>query len=344
MANTMLNKHLIKKRVLKIFEVAGRYKPFTESELQCVQREAVWFVGDLPDKAGKEFNQYRIEFKIPRVPQEVRNLLYTPRGMGWVDGAFYQRYSLREPALRDLFVRPSPNAASPVPQGTVVQAETPATYGDWVSEHLVSLVTALPICPPLLMPKHLMDKSYVRRDLALLGIETVAVERPVLVHKAVVLPKRRFSHYWTADEVEAYRRALHIEPIQPRPGSILYISREGEQSEGTFRNYPSELTAGIMTELGARVVLARQTSYEEYLALAEEAETVIADHGSAMCNLLFWNTRNVIELFNEQWWNGCFLFLAKALGIENYALIRVDNIDRSELRCRIIHHLKCFGS
>lgn len=341
----MFDKFAIRHFILSFAALSGSYQPFTEHEHRCVQKEAAYFLGDIPKNAGIEHNQYRLDYEVSRSPQEeVCNLLYTPRGMGWLKGTLYERFSIQQPAVKDLLIPPLLNGVTKLSQGTVVQVETPYTYGDWVSEHLICLTRALPICSPLLLPKYLMDKSYVRRDLELLGIETFTVEQPVLVQKAVVLHKTRHSHNWTASEVEAYRQAFRVKPIQPRPGSILYLSREGENCEAMKRSYPSKLTADIMEELGAKVVLAQQTTYEEYRALAEEAETVIADHGAAMCNLLFWNTKNVIELFSDQWWTSCFLFLAKALGISNYALIRVDNIEQLELRRKLIHYLKYFNS
>ncbi len=340
----LIDKASTKRLILKLAAVSGKYQPFTESDRRCVQREAVEFCGDIPLDAGSEHNQYRLEFEMPRPAQtEVDRLLYTPRGMAWVEGTLYERYSLQEPAVKDLLTKPSATRCKLLPQGTVVQVETPYTYGDWVSEHLVCLSRAMPIASPLVMPSYMMDKFYVRRDLALLGIETVTVEQAVVIQKATVLHKTRHSHYWTASEAEAYRNAFGIKPVKPRPGSMLYLSRAGEHSEAQNRFYPSELVGDIMKELGATVVLARNTTYEEYHALGEEAETVVADHGAAMCNLLLWNTKNAIELISDRWWTSCFLFLAKALGISNYALVRVDNMERSELRRKIIDCLECFN-
>ena len=120
----------------------------------------------------------------------------------------------------------------------------------------------------------------------------------------------------------------------------MYLSRQGEKSE--FKNeraYPSETTAEIMAGLGAKVVLARETSHEQYAALAAEAETVVADHGAAISNLLFWDATTLIELYTEDWWTPYFIFLARAAGVENHALIRVDGLDREGLRRRLVEHL-----
>lgn len=329
----------IKRLILKIATATGRYQPFTKRERECVQREAVPFVGDIPKCAGHESNQYRLEYKIPRLLQEeVKELLYTPTGMGWWHGKLYERFSLRQPAIKDVLMRPL-EAAIELPQATVVQVETPCTYGDWVSEHIMCLVKAMPLSSPLLMPKQMMDKFYVRRDLEQLGIEAIAVEQPILIHQATILHKTRHSHYITQAEVEAYQRVFAIAPVQPRPGSMIYLSRLGQACEGYQRQYPSQLAADVLQELGAKVVLTKTTTLEEYRDLADQAETVVADFGSALLNLLLWNTKNVIVLFTDDWWDGCALFIAKALGISNVVQICVQNISHAELRRKLVHHL-----
>ncbi len=331
--------------LLNTMEATGSFRPITAAEMRIAPREHAPFVGDIPRQAGTEHYQPLEVYRIPRRGQEeVRDLLYTPRGMAWAGGTLHERYSIRKPVLEDLISPPFPRAKASIPRGTVVQTQFPNTYGDWVGEYLMTLATSLPIRPPLLMPRHLMERPYVRRDLARLGLETMVVERPVLVHEALVLRKTHHFWFFTADQVAAYRRAFRIDPPRPRPGPGPARSctspAKGEKSEyKNERAYPSETTAEIMAELGAKTVLARETSQEQYAALAGEAETVVADHGSAICNLLFWDTRNVIELFSEGWWNSYFLFLAKGAGVENYAMIRVDDLDRSELRRRLVEHL-----
>jgi hypothetical protein len=330
MGSSLPIKRLLKQFALTGYSTTGRYKPFSASEQEQIKGEAVEFSGDIPRGAGSENLQHKQEYKFPRTPQEVSDLLYTPRGMAWKDGVLYRKYSLREPALRDLYERPIEKPTVILPNGIVVQAETPYTYGDWVSEHLCMLATAMPIAMPLLMPRHLMAKPYVRRDLSLLGIETYTVESNLLVKKALVLPKGRRAHYFTREEVVAIRRAYHVDSTPPRPGSILYLSREGERGEAIQRDYPSETIGTIMNNLGAKVVRTRETSLDQYRELAPEAETVVADHGAAMCNILFWNTKYLIECFKDDWWTNCFLMLARALGVQRHALMRVNNINRGQ--------------
>lgn len=97
-----------------------------------------------------------------------------------------------------------------------------------------------------------------------------------------------------------------------------------------------------MTDLGATIIRARDTSLDQYRALASEAETVVADHGAAMCNILFWNTKYIIECFTDDWWSNCFLMLASALGVQHHALVRVNNTTADNIRQRIIQEIDSF--
>ena len=112
----------------------------------------------------------------------------------------------------------------------------------------------------------------------------------------------------------------------------------------THRSYPSDTIGVIMRELGATVVRTRETSLDRYRELAGEAETVVADHGGAMCNLLFWNTKYIVELYNDDWWTSCFLMLARGLGVRCYALVRVNDTTLENIGERIIQHIDSFRS
>ncbi len=326
---------IVKPFFIKLCERWGRYVPFTEAESRMVQREAIPFRGDLPASAGPDRHQRRLEFAVPRAPVEVCDLLYTPGGMSWIAGKLICRFSLREPSVKDLFDKPSPAKSTFLEGATIIQSSVPYTYGDWVAEHLMSLVTNLPLRFPLLLPKLLEGRSYVQRDLAALGIEVIPVNRSVSVKRAVVLPRHVPTNCFHSDDVNAYRRAFKIVPVPPRAGSMLYLSRYGEQSAFTDREYPSEMIAELVNEMGGRVVFTNRTSIDEYRSLAAEAETVLADHGAAMCNLVFWNTQRVIEFFSDSWWTPYYIFYCNALGIADHSLVCIDGINKEKLKAKI---------
>jgi hypothetical protein len=77
--------------------------------------------------------------------------------------------------------------------------------------------------------------------------------------------------------------------------------------------------------------------------MAPQMETVIADQGSALFGVIHWRTKNVIELTRRDWWHNANLFIAKASGVQNYAVIAVDGLDEAALRKRIAGHLRDFG-
>ncbi len=367
----------------KVAETLKRYKPLSESEKMCVDGSEFLFKGDTPSFSSRtighnltEYNytnkRYMWTYKIPRTRQEnIQNLIYTHQGMGWFEGKIYEKFSLYNPVeyilknieryqilprskklrsiveistLINLFRRPNLRRIEALSSGTVVEAGSLLkTYGDWFFKYLGNLTSAGWI-PPLIIPEFLMNISYVRRDLKRLGIEMKVIQKPVLIQKAMVIRSVRPQLYWTSREVDAFRKAFDINPVQPRASSIIYLSRAGIISNGTKsskgRKYPNKLVASIVREMGGKVVLTDQTTYDEYEKLGVEAETVVADHGAAMCNIVLWNTKKVIELFTNEWWDDCFLFLSKSLGIEDHILLNIDDAEPSQLRQRLTRLIK----
>ena len=93
-----------------------------------------------------------------------------------------------------------------------------------------------------------------------------------------------------------------------------------------------EVCEEVVEDLGGRVVRTEGLHQGDFVNLASDAETVVADHGAAMFNLLLWNTKNVVEIAAEDWWTSCFLALSKALGIESHTVLRPALHSPEELR------------
>ena len=343
MGGSLPVKVLLKQLALQGYRVTGRYKPFGVSDLKQIQSEIVKFSGDIPRGAGLEKSQGKLEYCLPRVPQEVHDSTVHTTGNGMEGRDSSSQVQPTRAALRDLKKRPSeePTGATPARGNTRPGRDTLYIWrlGQRAFVHTCQCNAH---DGPALDAPHLMEKSYVRRDLSVRGIESYTVESTLLVKKALVLPKKRFNHYFTREEVSAVRRAFHVDFTPPRPGSILYLSREGERAEAIQRDYRSDIIGTIMSNLGVRVVRTRETSLDQYRELAPEAETVIADHGAAMCNMLFWNTKYIIECFTDDWWTNCFLMLARALGVQRHALVRVNNTTADNIKQRIIQELDAF--
>jgi hypothetical protein len=319
--------------------LAGRWTPVSAAEREVVQTETVALSGNKPE-------QRRLVYAQPRPESEtVADLLYTPEGMGAIDGKIVERFSVRAPSLPEILKTPR-DAVRTIARGTVIEAETPYTYGDWVGDFVraLALATAENIEGPVVMPAFLAAKPYVARDIAALGLTMEAADAPLRIETATVLRKRIPSYYWSAADVDAYRKAFRLNPPPVRSGSITYLGRFATVSESVQREYPTETVANIVASLGGEVFDARQSSPARFDEMAGQMETVIADQGSALFGVMHWRTKTVIELTRRDWWHSANLFIAKGAGVANYAVITVDGLDEAALRARIEGHLREFGA
>ena len=197
-----------------------------------------------------------------------------------------------------------------------------------MSEHVSALSLALlqnELVEPLLLPHWWFAKAYVRRDLQRLGIRAEPVERAVRITDATIVNKLRPGHYWTALEAAAMISAMHVSSYEAQPGTGLYLSRKGEKGEGPKREINNDVTEAAMAAAGVKVVRTLGVTVDQYIDLATSAETVFADHGSALYNMMYWKTRRIVELFTPNYWDSAFLFLADALGIKDYQLWQIDD-------------------
>ena len=306
-----------------LFALSGRYRPLSAAETATEPAEVVPYKGDIPLTAGKAHEQQRLLFREPRPPFEaVENLVVTPAGAGWKDGTLFEKYAASKPGLRMLLASNKPEATAPA--GFFVQSEHTDTFGDWNSEYLASLARAGAIDAPVFLPGNMASKGYVRRDAARAGIEVVAIDKPILIEKAKVVRQGKFIRYWRPEDVEAYRRFLNIAPLEPEPGSILYLSRHGEVSEVANRTHPNLAVEAAVKEKGGRVLRTRETNLEGYIAAAATAETLLYDHGSAAYNMVFYRPRRTIEFVSDDWWLNAFIMFADSIGVKDYTVIRSD--------------------
>lgn len=324
--------------VQKALAALGRWEPLAPEETATRQTEAIAVSGDRPP-------QQRLVYQTPRDEYlNVDNVLYTPQGIAAVDGRIIARYSLRPPSTLEILKTSSIAAANSIPAGAIVEMETPYTYGDWVADYVLSLITTDKITEPLVLPGALAQKSYVIRDVEALGINYVVANEPLRIEKARVIRKRTPSYYWGPNDVAAYRKAFNVTPPPTREGSLIYLGRFDTVSEAAQRQYPSEKVARIVESLGGKVFNTSEASPEKFNELAPEMETVIADQGSAVFGVMHSQTRAVIELAEDDWWHNANLFIANGAGVQNYAVIHIYDKDEAALRERIEGHLKEFGA
>lgn len=274
------------------------------------------------------------------------NVTYTSAGYAWIGTKLHTSLSARVVRSARVILKDRLRRRGVVIQkATLVESVHPNTYGDWTSEYMKSIA----LCPdspkPLVLAEDFADRAYVRNELGRLGIEYVTIDRPVLIREATVLHKQRPFILWNSDDVAAYRRLFRIVPPTPRPGSILYLSRRGVTSELTrvTRAYRSEVIEKIVSTLGGRVVYTDGMTRDDFATLASEAETVVADHGAALFNILQWKPRNLVEIVADNWWSRCFVFLGTSCGVSNHAVVRCDERSDAELSAILEGHLRAFG-
>lgn len=272
--------------------------------------------------------------------KQAQNVLYTPQGFAWRGAVLDEEMSVRGVITNADFKRPL-KAVDTLETGTLLQSEYNLTFADWICEQSKSMALAGTVPAPVVIPRFLYERPYVQGEFKRLGLAVHVIDKPTLVKEATVLIKPQPDLIWTWKDVDAYRRFHRLDPVQPKPGSLIYLSREGAKSEQSLvkRSYPSAMISEIVEELGGKVITTGDYGHEDFLALADTAETVIADHGAAMFNLLYWRSKSVIELVPDNWWDGCFVFLSAAVKVRLHETLNFSDLDKQALKARIEAHL-----
>lgn len=314
----------------------GIYRPSLRPQVQ-VANDFAEFVGDSPIGDDKRFKRmcYTDEVKLLEAQCSI---VYTPGGMAWKDNTLHEAWSFREPSIKEMLLRASRRPQMRMSRALLVESSTPASYGDWLSEHLMSIVKVLPLPAPLLLPATLSKRSYVLRDLKRLGIEATFCQQNTLIDDALVVRRSRPSHFFLPEEVHLFRRHFDIADVSPQCGSLLYLSRQGVEGDSFQRSYPSAKIGTIIKQLGGSVLLTAKADLADYIAAADQAETVVADFGSAILNLLYWKTRRLIIVYSPEWLDVAPFFLAKGLGVAQTVLIdytRYDDASLANELCRV---------
>lgn len=282
-----------------------------------------------PAEAGLSAWRLRYQTRDLIAPSEtVSGLVYGPDGLARLNGAVDLGLSSggafgMSAVGRMLMARP----AEVLPQGTIIERDFPNTYGDYCSEDHKVLVLSDDVLEPVIFPKSFETRDYLHRDMTRLGLSYCFADRVLRIETARVLRKANPFSYWSAAEVQAYRARLGVVDCPPRPGSVLYLSRQNVVSHRVGGSGPIDTrhVAKVVRSLGGQVVDTEGLYFEDFQRLAGEAETVIADHGAAMFNALLWRPRQVIELVPDDWWSPCFVVLSQHLGVERHITLNVES-------------------
>lgn len=269
---------------------------------------------------------------------EIKDLVYTPNGMAWKSFELIADWSVREPSLSEALSYPM-FLKEEIEFGVLVECVTPYTYGDWVSEVLMTLVKHLPLRGPLLLPRCWYEKSYVIRDLNFLGVPFYCVKDSIRVKQAICLLKERPSHYFLEEEIKIYRRAFRVTGAKPASHSLIYLSRKNVLGDAYRRVYPSSELEELVMRLGGTVVDTSLATLDDYKSLIYRADVVVADFGSAILNMLYWNASRLIVVYSPDWIDMAPFFLAKGLhlcDIRTVDYTRYEmNLFLKEVECHI---------
>ena len=274
------------------------------------------------------------------------NVYYTPKGFALINGRINTALSARRPfSSKELVKEATKLRALTLECGTIIESQSPNTYGDWTVEHLRSIALCPTFPHPLVLPSDIASRDYVVRDLNRLGVTFIAADRKIHIREAHVLHKPRPGSALMRSDVEAYRKLFGIRPPQSRAGSLLYLSRVNVKSDqnAAVREFPSEIIANVIRALGGRVVETGRLTPEDYASIAGDAETVVADHGAAALNILQWNTKNLLEIVTDNWWGNSMVFAGRACGVINHAVVCCNRYDADELAKKIEQKLRDFS-
>ncbi len=330
-------KHLIRSAVFRGFSLAGQFQQVSKDELLTLPCETVEFFGHRVGGATEMGPQRetRLAFQQTRPPyQEVADLTYSESGMAWVNGCLIEKFSVQPIRMSDLARRPA-SGVRKIDTCAVVECDYTYSYGDWVHCYLGTILASSFPDVPVLVPKYLAEKGYVRRDLGRANVNWVVADGWSTIERAIVLRKPNPNFYWSAQNVAAFRKAFSIDPAPPVSGSVSYLGRFDLKGETVNRTFPSDRVADYIRGINGTVVRQSDLNTSSSLMYAKHTETVIGDHGSGLLNILFWNPKTVIELVVDDWWVNNSLFVAAGIGVENFGVIRVDGLSSDEIGARI---------
>ncbi len=288
------------------------------------------------------FDAIGLDFPEPLEARRYKNVRYSANGFAWMrHGIDMAACCMKVTHLRLFWQEAVLRPKYRFDKATIVQSFHPFTYGDWVTEHMISIANACNFPQPLLLPGWIGNRPYVKRELERAGISFVSLDGSARIKEATVLFKQHALSLIFKDDVDSYRDLFKIDPPAPETGSIIYLSREGLKINelAAKREYPSREMAEIVRALGGQVVDTSQVGFAEYVSLATKADIVIADHGAALMNLMLWRSSAVIEIVDDKWWSSCFVYLSSACGSKYHGVMRHAGRTKSELEQVLGQHL-----
>jgi hypothetical protein len=197
-------------------------------------------------------------------------------------------------------------------------------------------VKLLPSDIQIILPEKLISRSYVRRDILKLDANIISSGSGVFIKEAHILRRARPGHFFLHEEVHAYRKYFKVSDLDPKPESLIYLSRFGVKSDAYDRTYPSEFIESVISSISGKIIRTVNASDADYAVAADDAETVIADFGSAILNIINWNVKKLIIIYSPDWLDVAPFFLGKSLGVEQVYLIDHTKYNNEELKLKLL--------
>jgi capsular polysaccharide biosynthesis protein len=181
------------------------------------------------------------------------------------------------------------------------------TYANWLHEALPRLAAFLLVrqqVPGVKLLLPLLDpQSFQAETLSLLGIRPEEIE-PVAADEIVTCDELYVTSAFDLWSVPPYcreaadllvARAGRFLPLPSRALDRVYLHRRN----GTRRVANFDALVGLLVQRGFRIVDCESLPLTEQIAMLRGANTVVAEHGVALENLLFCQSgARVLELFN----------------------------------------------
>jgi len=119
---------------------------------------------------------------------------------------------------------------------------------------------------------------------------------------------------WVLDWLRATVQPPSPQPVQKR--RKLFISR----AQASRRRFLNEVPfRNTLESNGFETILLEKLTFDEQIAVMQEAETVVAPHGAGLTNLVWCNPQTkVVELFANEYVNGCYWAIAEMLDLQYF--------------------------
>jgi len=238
-------------------------------------------------------------------------------------------------SLKKLMNKSFPKHISYIDQASWVIDDKSINYFHWMTD-VLSRIALIP--PPLLdnypimVPKKLIYKSFIRESLELLKTNYITYEEndSYKIGKMLITSHVAPAGNFNKNFILTVRDQL-LKTIDTRPntGARLWVSRK-KQNRRTLVNEDEILE--ILLEFGFQIILPEELSFKEQLKLFSGASLLAGTHGAALTNAMFMETNSsILEIrASNDTHRNPFFTLASEFDLRYYYLLADPKVDSLE--------------